>query len=422
MAKYDPTRAIVQVEDTTQLAQISQIKSYKKLFKNFYVINVKNIDAIEAELVKNKEITFVQKNYIADKKQLAQRNSLFDKSLQDLLFTDFNDPQTGKIWSFADATENGISVNKAYQMKMDRNQTEIIVAVVDTGVDYKHEDLKDVMWKNENEIPGNGIDDDNNGYIDDVFGIDTLTRDEQGVASGDPMDQHNHGTHVAGTIGATQNNNVGITGIASTAKIMAIRAVPNDGDETDIDVVESFLYAAKHGAKLINCSFGKKKNEGGMIVSEAIEHINEEYGTLVIAAAGNDSMFFGKHDIDKKFKYPASFENDSLLVIAASQKQGGLAYFSNVGKKNVDVAAPGHHILSTVRNNKYASYSGTSMAAPTTTGMAAHVLSYYPELSGMELKSLIMESVNETSKFKGYMVTGGQVDLFNALELASKKL
>src|SRR5690606_38602073 len=143
-----------------------------------------------------------------------------------------NDPDVGRIWSFADAPENGVSVNKSYLSPLGVPKAEIVVAVVDTGVDYNHEDLKDVMWINPGEIPGNQIDDDNNGYIDDVHGINTLERNAEGVASGNPMGSHPHGTHVAGTIGAVQNNGVGIAGIASNVKIMAIRAVPDSSDET----------------------------------------------------------------------------------------------------------------------------------------------------------------------------------------------
>jgi len=306
-----------------------------------------------------------------------------------------------------------MSVNRAYREVINGQESKVIVAVVDTGVDYNHEDLKDVMWKNTAEIPGNNIDDDGNGYIDDVHGINTLKRDSNGNATGDMADTHSHGTHVSGIIGAKQNNSVGIAGVAGNVKIMDIRTVPNNGDELDVDVVESFLYAAKNGAKIINCSFGKAHNEGGLAVSETIKHIGETYGVLVIAASGNSSQ-----DIDRRLTYPASFENEHLMVIASTSKRGGMSYFSNYGKKNVDLAAPGSSIYSTTPGNRYSSMSGTSIASPASAGIAAEVLSQNPQLRPLELKELLMNSTTKVGRFSSKLVTGGRVDLYSALQKA----
>ena len=245
-----------------------------------------------------------------------------------------------------------------------------------------------------------------------MHGINTLKRRDDGSAYGNPMASHSHGTHVSGTIAAAQNNNVGIAGIASAVKIMAIRAVPNSSDETDLDVVESFLYAAKNGAKLINCSFGKSHNEGGMIVNETIDHIGKTFGVLIFAAAGND---YGR-DIDSNKTYPASFESDYLLVVASTKKSGGLSWFSNIGEKSVDLAAPGSDVYSTVKDNKYANMSGTSMATPTAVGVAAEVLSHFPELGPLGLKKALMDSVTPVKKFQGKMVSPGRIDLFSSLQ------
>ena len=286
---------------------------------------------------------------------------------------------------------------------------------MDTGVDYNHEDLKNVMWTNPGEIAGNGIDDDGNGYVDDIHGINTLVRDQDGQATSDMYDTHSHGTHVSGSIAAEQNNGKGIAGIASRVKIMGIRTVPNSGDELDVDVVEAFIYAAKNGAKIINCSFGKSKNEGGQAVSEAIDYIGKNYGTLVIAAAGNDSK-----NIDRRLTYPASFQNDNLLVVASTTKHGRMSYFSNFGLKNVDVAAPGSGVHSTVPGNRYASYSGTSMAAPNTSGLAAEVWAHFPELGPLAIKKILMKSVTKISRFSTKIKSGGRIDLEKALLLAAE--
>ena len=155
----------------------------------------------------------------------------------------------------------GMNTEKAYKTLKKRKSSTVIVAVIDSGIDIEHKDLQGKIWTNTDEIPNNGIDDDNNGYIDDIHGINTLVRDAQGRASTNTMASHWHGTHVAGTIAATQNNGIGIAGVANNVKIMAIRTVPDDSDELDSNIVESYLYAAKMGAKVINCSFGKKVKE-----------------------------------------------------------------------------------------------------------------------------------------------------------------
>jgi subtilisin family serine protease len=409
--KFDKNNIFIKLTSDGVMPTSTLIKNVKHLFGDNYLVSKTNSVALINQLKGNENILKTEKNYYAGKKLLPEVKLVNIKSEPMLNFSSFNDPRVGRIWSFLDASKNGVSVDKSYITPLSLNKTEIIVAVVDTGVYYKHEDLKDIMWVNKNEIPGNKIDDDNNGYVDDIHGINTLKRRSDGSAMGNPMGSHSHGTHVAGTIAATQNNNVGIAGIAANARIMAIRAVPDDSDETDKDIVESFLYAAKHGAKLINCSFGKSHNEGGMIVNETIDHIGKTYGALVLAAAGND---YGR-DIDTDKAFPASFESEYLLVVASTAKSGGLSWFSNIGLKSVDLAAPGSNIYSTVKNNKYANMSGTSMATPTTTGVAAEVLSHFPSLSPLELKKVLMESVTPVKNFKNKMVSPGRVDLYNSL-------
>ncbi|MCO4753859.1 MAG: S8 family serine peptidase [Bacteriovoracaceae bacterium] len=408
--RFESTRLFVKVAKGAKLPESSLIQSAKPLFGQNYLVKTSNAVALENELKNNKQVVKTERSYYAGKRKLptAQKTKSMDSSS---FFEAFNDPKASKVWAFRDASRKGVSVNKAYMDPLAINKEEVIVAVIDTGVDYNHEDLRDVMWSNPAEIANNGIDDDNNGYIDDIHGIDTINKDDQGNASGDPMASHAHGTHVAGTIAASQNNGVGIAGIASNVKIMAIRAVPDSSDETDADVVESFLYAAKHGAKIINCSFGKAHNEGGMIVNETIDHIGQTYGALVIAAAGNEY----RSDNDNKPKYPASFPSDYLLVVASTNKSGGLSWFSNVGQNTVDVAAPGSSVYSTVPGNGYSSMSGTSMASPTTAGVTAEVLSHFPELNPISLKKVIMESVTKVGRFEDLMVSGGRIDLYQAL-------
>ena len=409
--KFDNTKLFIKVKAGANVPQSQLILSTKHLFGDHYLVETTDAKSLAEDLKSNLNILRTEKNYYAGAQELPKLETA--KSNTALFnFGAFNDPKVGNVWSFNDAAKNGVSVNKSYLSPLGVQKEAVIVAVVDTGVDYNHEDLKNIMWKNVNEIADNGIDDDGNGYVDDIFGIDTLTRDSQGNATGDPMASHAHGTHVSGTIAAEQNNLIGMAGIADKAKIMAIRTVPDNADETDADVVESFLYAAKNGAKLINCSFGKSHNEGGMIVNDTIDHIGKNYGVLVFAAAGND---YGRN-IDTNRAFPASFESDYLLVVASTTKNGGLSWFSNIGPKSVDVAAPGSDVYSTMPGNGYGNMSGTSMATPTTVGVAAEVLSHFPELEPLQLKKALMEGVTPVKAFSGKMVSGGRVDLFNSLQ------
>ncbi len=409
-----PTELIVKLKDNTSRPNFGKETFVQNLFGNVYILRSPDLGAIERDLKANHNVEYVQRNQRALKNALPEvivdNNQTHSKSNQ---ASQFNDPKVNQIWSFDDASQNGISVNSAYKIHGTNATETIIVAVVDSGVDRNHEDLKSILWVNQNEIPGNGIDDDANGYVDDVNGINTLVRDNQGRATGNNQDSHSHGTHVAGTIGAKQNNGIGIAGIASNVRIMSIKTVPNSGDETDINVAESFIYAAKNGAKIINCSFGKGSNEGRNLIPDTLKFIQDKYGVLVIAAAGNSS-----EDIDSNQTFPASHPNDNLLIVASTTSSGGLSSFSNYGKINVDVAAPGSNIYSTVLNNKYGSMSGTSMASPTTTGVAAEVLSQYPLLSPLQLKEVLISSVSKVSAFKNKMVSGGRIDLLKALELA----
>lgn len=413
-ANYTQDLLLVKLKDSESLPEHACMKQVRNLFANVYSVKVENFIECESFLKDSGSFEYVERNFKSPQRELATPVYVEADAIEGKA-NPFNDPQVSRVWSFRSSSRYGVSVNDAYnQMTQYSADEQIIVAVVDTGVDANHEDLKDVMWVNAGEIPGNNIDDDGNGYIDDVHGINTIIRGGDGKPTGDIRDTHSHGTHVSGTIGAKQNNNKGIAGIASNVKIMGIRTVPNSGDETDVNVVESFIYAAKNGAKIINCSFGKKLNENGMAVRDAINHIGEEYGTLVVAAAGNSSL-----NIDRNLRYPASFDSPNLIVVASTSSYGNMSYFSNYGAVNVDVAAPGSGIHSTVPNNRYMGMSGTSMAAPTTSGVLAEIMSRFPDMDHVQVKNLLIDSVSKVRSFSGKMVSGGRIDLLNALKGAS---
>tara|TARA_B110001454_G_scaffold218869_1_gene248336 strand:+ start:939 stop:2570 length:1632 start_codon:yes stop_codon:yes gene_type:complete len=473
----------------------------------------------------------------------------------------------------------GMSVDKAYDFLKGKKSVMVVVGVVDSGTDLGHEDLKDVAWVNTKEVAGNGIDDDKNGYVDDIngwnflgeaykenleaarilhdpslespevvaeiqaahekkvasagnskmrfeqmlngvkgadeslakhlekkdytakdvaaivtedasllksvaianqmysFGLPSLEQaqaeiqkeldksiallnndytnyrkgdnpedinDSPGYGNGNPgasIKSEAHGSHVSGIIGASRNNGKGMNGVADNVKIMAVRSVP-DGDEYDKDVALGLRYAVDNGAKVINTSFGKAYSPHKEWVYEAIQYA-AKHDVLIVNAAGND----GKN-IDVERTYPNDSKDlltevsDNVLTIgamSANYNEMLPASFSNYGKKNVDVFAPGVQIYSTTPGNEYKHFSGTSMAAPSTAGVAALIRSYYPKLSASQVKHIIMNSgtkINlqvtkpgsasrknpkgELVSFADLSVSGRVVNAYNALKMADR--
>lgn len=263
----------------------------------------------------------------------------------------------------------------------------IRVAVIDTGAQANHSDLV--------------------GRITD--GYDAIQNINQVV------DTHGHGTHVSGIIGALTNNKIGIAGINSQITIIPIRAVPDRGDETDADIIEAFEFAVKAGARVANCSFGKKKS--GLAVDDTIEAAGKA-GLLTVVAAGNGNAIGVGQDLNKNPSYPASFRTNNMIVVAASDRNNQLADFSNYGLGMVDVAAPGTFIYSTFKDNQYRPMAGTSMAAPQVAGIAALVLAAKPTLTTDELKNIILRTAVPVPAYATKLVTGGKVDASAAVKAA----
>lgn len=491
--------------------------------------------------------------------------------------------EESKVWSYSDLKNDsipGMSLDKAYSFLQGKKGVEVVVGVVDSGTDLLHEDLRDVAWVNVKEIENNGIDDDKNGYIDDINGWnflgtiykehleyerivkdpiiadeetlkeatefynkkvdgaeankkrygqmlqmvtnvdstlskyfknknyskddvmdastddnslkqslsiakqmygnglrslsqaiqelnslvdkadellngDSLKNEYRNILGDDPniMDDkpygdsktghsikdESHGTHVSGIIAASRDNKIGINGIANNVKIMAVRAVP-DGDEYDKDVALGLRYAVDNGAKIINTSFGKGFSPKKEWVFEAIEYAASK-DVLIVNAAGNDG-----NNIDFEKVFPIDSRDlkteisDNFLTVgamSANYDENLPASFSNYGKINVDVFAPGVQIYSTTPENEYAKFSGTSMAAPSAAGVAALIRSYYPKLSASQVKHILMNSgtlINfevikpgsrswekpngEKVPFSDLSVSGRIVNAYNALKMA----
>lgn len=279
----------------------------------------------------------------------------------------------------------------------------VVVAVVDTGVDHSHPDLAANIWSNADEIAGNGVDDDGNGYIDDARGWDFVNHDN------DPMDDHGHGTHCAGTIGAIGNNNVGVAGVCWRVKIMPLKFLSASGTGTTADAIEAVAYAANNGAKVLNNSWGG----GSYSVSlESAIALCESRGAIFVAAAGNSAT-----NNDASPHYPSSYANPNIIAVAATTYTDELASFSCYGATSVDLGAPGSGILSTLPGAAYGLKSGTSMATPHVAGACALIWS----LSGgtapwADIRSAIVSSVDPIPNLAGKCASGGRLNVHAALQ------
>jgi subtilisin family serine protease len=256
----------------------------------------------------------------------------------------------------------------------------IVVAVIDTGVDYTHPDLDGNIWTNTGEIPDDGIDNDGNGFIDDVRGWDFTNRDNN------PMDDDGHGTHVAGTI-AAERNGFGVTGVAYDAKIMPVKVLGPDGGSY-ADVAAGIRYAANNGAQVINLSLGGSVSSS--VVADAVRYAVEK-GAVVVMAAGNEGR--------SQPGFPANLARTYGIAVGAIDQSDRLASFSNrAGRTTLDyVVAPGVGIRSTTPNNTYSTYSGTSMATPHVAGVAALILSANPTLTPAQVENLLTQTANSAA-------------------------
>ena len=290
--------------------------------------------------------------------------------------------------------------------------TSIVIADIDTGVDYTHPDLAANMWHNPGEIAGNGVDDDLNGYVDDVYGIDVINADETPGGPEDPMDDQGHGTHVAGTIAGVGNNSTGVVGVAWNSKILACKFIGSNGEGNDADAIACFDYIValkQHGVnvRVSNNSWGSTDSPAPALQA-AIDAAGAA-GILNVFAAGNDGT-----DNDAIQHYPSNMPSPSIIAVAASDESDGRASFSNFGATTVDLAAPGNNIISTYPGSSYAISSGTSMAAPHVAGAAALLVAIDPSLTVDALKSLLMSSADIIPAWQGSTVSGGRLNVFRA--------
>lgn len=321
-----------------------------------------------------------------------------------------NDTRYAELWAMPN-----ISAPQAWDLNT--GSPNVVVAVIDTGVRYTHEDLAANMWTNPGETSGNGIDDDANGFIDDVYGYDFYSNDA------DPYDETTgfggHGTHTSGTIGATGNNSVGVVGINWAVRIMAIKIYsPAGTDTTSAMLINAYNYVRLMktrgvNVRVTNNSYGGCNEACGydQATKDAIDTLGNA-GILNVFAAGNNG---GNNEVTPHF--PSNYTSPSVLAVAASTQTDTRASFSNWGPVSVDLAAPGSGILSTYRGDTgYTGLSGTSMATPHVAGAAALLSAHNPSLSAQSLKATLMNTVDPLPQWNGVVRTGGRLNVANALQ------
>lgn len=313
-----------------------------------------------------------------------------------------DDSQFSSQWGLNKLSDDDINGPEAWDITTGSDT--IVIGVIDTGVDYTHPDLVDNMWVNPGEIPGNGIDDDNNGWIDDIHGIDTFNDD------GDPMDDDNHGTHVAGIIAAKSNNGLGIAGTSWNTKIIACKFMNPDGGNT-LDAVRCLDYFRDLKARGVNIVATNNSWGGDWNSTTLRDAIAEQQDSniLFIASANNDGR-----DIDQVPSYPASYDLPNLVAVAAYDSNGRLAGFSNYGRKTVALGAPGASILSTLRGGSYGFFDGTSMAAPYVSGAVALLAAQDDTRDWRQLRNLVISSGKDSSDMSPVTQTGKGLRLADA--------
>jgi subtilisin family serine protease len=303
------------------------------------------------------------------------------------------DPLFRRQWALRDAR-----VPKAWRTSVGG---EVIVAVLDTGIDTRHRELAANLWTNPRELPGNGVDDDHNGFVDDVHGADMVNGD------GDPADGLGHGTAVAGVIGARGDDGTGMSGVAWRVRLMPVKVLPDQGYGTTATLVTGLRYALANGARVVNMSLNGA--DRSLALEEAIAAA-ERQGVVVVASAGNDGA-----DRDSVPSYPASVPSPAVVSVASSDRRGWLAYASAYGASSVDIAAPGENILSTGLSGRYTRHSGTSFAAAYVSGAAALLAAAKPGASGDELRAALLSSARRGSRMSR-RVSSGQLNVAAAMK------
>jgi subtilisin family serine protease len=371
---------------------------------------VNGLAVIEGEDNETAETVAAQYRSLTELVEYAEPSYEINLDNQEMLGTAAHpdDPMFGEQWSLENTGQGGgkaqadISALRAWAKTT--GSSKVVVAVIDSGVDYTHQDLMNNIWVRPPDM--NEYTDDELGTIDDTYGFNAVND------NGDPMDQNGHGTHCAGIIGAEGGNGLGIAGVNWKVEIMPLRFIDASGSGTTKDAIKAINYVidrkrAGVNVRIISASWGST------MYSKALEDVIREAGEegiLFIAASGNSSA-----DADKSPHYPASYDLANVLSVAALNRHDELAPFSNYGAKRVHIAAPGAEILSTWLKGEFREASGTSMATPEVAGVAALVLSSEPDLSMKALRERLLKSVDKLDSLNGKVSSGGRVNAARAV-------
>jgi len=428
---FSSDRVIVKLNETASLSEITNLQAEIGVTKvtraeqfgiDIWEIPSGNVEQTISAYNDDPRIEYIEPDYIITLDDVqepddiitldeVQTTSPTEENLATITpqITTPNDPSYPLLWGLNNTGQTGgtpdadIDAPEAWDIQTGNPNT--VIGVIDTGVDYNHPDLVDNIWTNPGEIGGDGIDNDNNGYIDDVRGWDFAYNDN------DPMDVHGHGTHVSGTIAAKGNNSVGVTGVAWNAKIMPLKFLNDIGSGRTSNAILALNYATANGIKITNNSWGGGPDSQGL--RDAINSAGQQ-GALFIAAAGN-----GSQNTDITPLYPASYNLSNIISVASTDHNDALSIFnnggSNYGLTSVDLGAPGSDIYSTTPGGTYGYKSGTSMASPHVAGGAALVWSQNPNWTAQQVKNRLLDTTDAIPALSGRTVSGGRLNLYNAL-------
>ena len=367
---------------------VSSIRRFERIRTEHDRLMVRTVEDAIGRYRNHPAIEFIEPNYIVS----AVRTP--------------DDPRFSEMWGLRNTGQSGgvpgADIDATAAWEVTTGSDDVVVAIIDTGTDYTHPDLAANIYANPGETAGNAIDDDGNGFIDDVRGWDFVNHDN------DPMDDEGHGTHVAGTIGAVGNNGIGVVGVAWTVRLMPLKFLGSDGFGSTADAIACIEYATMMGVDVMSNSWGG----GGFseALRQAIQDANIA-GILFVAAAGNAA-----NNNDTFPFYPAGYNVPNVISVAATDRSDNLANFSNFGATTVHLAAPGQDILSTMRFANYGLLSGTSMATPHVSGALALVRSRFPGISASAAKALLLNSVDPLPSLSGRVVSGGRLNAVRSLE------
>ncbi|AKV67086.1 Alkaline phosphatase [Microcystis panniformis FACHB-1757] len=403
LAPHAPNQLILKFKQGITSAEVAQFRS---LFGAVSTQTIKltgseiwnlsgslSVEKILAQYGSNPIFEYIEPDYILTKGTITPKATFP------------NDPSFNQLWGLHNTGQSGgtpdadIDAPEAWDIQT--GNPNLVIGVIDTGVDYNHPDLAGNIWTNPGEIANDGIDNDGNGYVDDIRGWDFAYNDNN------PSDVQGHGTHVAGTIAGKGNNGVGVTGVAWNAKIMPLKFLNDQGSGSTSNAILAINYATDKGVKLTNNSWG-----GGGYSQALYDAINAagQAGALFIAAAGNSSA-----NADINPMYPAAYNLDNIVSVASTTRTDDLSWFSNYGLNSVDLGAPGSDIYSLAPGGGYATLSGTSMASPHVAGAAALLWSQNPTWTAQQVKNALMNTGDPLASLAGKTVSGKRLNVFNAL-------